>query len=190
MKQTTVKRLVWLVVAAAVCFAGVYGTYHHLRRRHNEAIEARLNRLAPIIWKHAQATALPTDLVREVIRAESGADEQAESAKNAKGLMQVTAAALEEVRLRSNIGEGDLFDPDYNIRVGTVYLRLLLDDFDGDVCLALAAYNMGPTRLVEARRANPKLSGREIVERTAPPATIRYCRTILADRDLRLPNAP
>ena len=190
MIRVTVKRWVWLLATAASVLGGAYGTYRALGWRHQEDIEARLNRLSPIIWRHAQANSLPTGLVREIIRAESGGDERAESSKNAKGLMQVTPMALEEVRRRTGIGEGDLFDPDYNVRVGTSYLRMLLTRFDGDAYLALAAYSMGPTRLLQARQANLGLSGREIVEKVAPPATIRYCRAILRDRDLRLPGAP
>jgi soluble lytic murein transglycosylase-like protein len=190
LKRKTIRRLAWLTAAAAVGLAGVCGTYYYLRWRHDEAIEARLNRLAPIIWKYAQANTLPTELVREMIRAESGGDERAVSARNAKGLMQVTPVALEEVRRRNHLGSGDLFDADYNIHVGTAYLRWLLDEFDGDVYLALAGYNMGPTKLFAACRANPKMSGREIVEKVAPPVTIRYCRTILHGREVRLPGAP
>ena len=190
LKHGTGKRLVWILAASAVVFAGVYGTQRFLRWRHNESVEARLNRLAPIIWKYAQANTLPTELVREMIRAESGGDERALSPKNAKGLMQITPVAMAEVSRVKGIAEGDLFDPDFNVRVGTTYLRMLLAKFDGDVYLSLAAYNMGPSKLLVARRANPNLSGREIVEKTAPPATVRYCRTILHDRDLRLTNTP
>jgi soluble lytic murein transglycosylase-like protein len=185
------KRLALLLLAAAVLAAGAWGTYCLLRWRHDERIEARLDRLAPIIWKHAQANSLPTGFVRDVIRAESGADELAASARNAKGLMQITPIAMEEVcRVRGIAKGGDLFDPDYNVQLGTAYLRILLDKFDGDVHLALAAYHMGPTKLLQARRANPAMTGREIVEKVAPPTTIRYCRSVLRGRDLRLPKAP
>jgi soluble lytic murein transglycosylase-like protein len=170
--------------------AGLYGVHQYLRWRHNEAVEARLRRLAPLIRMHAQANTLPTDLVREVIRAESGGDPQVESARGARGLMQVTSAALEEVRRKKGLGPGDLFDPGYNLRAGAAYLRLLLDEFDGDVYLALAAYNWGPTNVLQACRENPRLSGQEIVERTAPRATIRYCRAILRGRDRRRSVAP
>jgi soluble lytic murein transglycosylase-like protein len=189
--RTVRKRLALLLLAAAVLAAGAWGTYSFVRWRHDEGIEARLDRLAPIIWRHAQANSLPTGLVRDVIRAESGADERAVSARNAKGLMQITPIAMEEVcRVRGIERGGDLFDPDYNVQLGTAYLRILLDKFDGDAHLALAAYHMGPTKLLQARRADPALTGREIVEKVAPPTTIRYCRTVLRGRDLRLPNAP
>ena len=178
-----------LLLAAAVLAAGAGGTYYFLLWRHDEQIEARLNRLAPIIWKHAQANSLPTGLVRDIIRAESGADARAVSARNAKGLMQITPVAMEEVCRVRGIARGDLFDPNYNVQLGTAYLRILLDKFDGDAHLALAGYHMGPTKLLQARRASPAMTGREIVEKIAPPATVRYCRTVLRGRDLCLPKA-
>lgn len=187
---TTRKRLALLLLAAAILAAGAGGTYWFLLWRHDEGIEARLDRFAPVIWKHAQANSLPTGFVRDVIRAESGGDERAVSAKNAKGLMQITPIAMEEVCRVRGIARGDLFDPDYNVQLGTTYLRILLDKFDGDAHLALAGYHMGPTKLLQARRANPELTGREIVEKVAPPTTIRYCRTVLRNRDLHLPKAP
>jgi soluble lytic murein transglycosylase-like protein len=179
-----------LLLAAAVLAGGACGTYWFLRWRHDEGIEARLDRLAPIIWKHAQANSLPTGFVRDVIRAESGADERAVSVKDAKGLMQITPIAMEEVCRLRHLPRSDLFDPNYNVELGTAYLRILLDKFDGDAHLALAAYHMGPTKVLQARRANPAMTGREIVEKVAPPITIRYCRTVLRGRDLRLPQAP
>ena len=190
MKRSVKKRLVWVLAVAAILAGGACGTYWFLRWRHDEQIDARLGRFAPIIWKHAQANSLPTGFVRDVIRAESGADERAVSVSNAKGLMQITPIAMEEVCRVRGLAKGDLFDPDYNVQFGTAYLRILLDKFDGDAHLALAAYHMGPTKLLQARRANPALTGREIVEKVAPPTTIRYCRSVLRGRDLRLPKAP
>ena len=181
-------RLLWLLIALAICVGGVYGGWRYLRWRHDEDIEARLNRLAPTIWKYAQANSLPPEFVREVIRAESGGLEHAQSSKNAKGLMQLTPIAIEEVRRKKGIPEGDPFDADYNIRVGTAYLRILMTQFDGDAWLALAAYSMGPTRLREARQTNPALSGREIVEKVAPAATVHYCRAILRGKEVHLPS--
>jgi soluble lytic murein transglycosylase len=83
------------------------------------------------------------------------------------------------VRLRKIPREGDLEDPEFNIRVGTLYLRMMLDRFDHDVLLAVAAYNMGPTRLAELRAAHPDLSPQELVDTYAPDETITYCRRVL-----------
>jgi soluble lytic murein transglycosylase len=184
-KRRYLRLLLPLALVAVVAGAG--GTYWLLRRQHDQDIEARLARHSSIIWEHSQANSLPPELVMQVIRVESGAQDRAESAKGAKGLMQITSATLDEVRRQRRIGDGNLFDADYNVRVGTAYLRILLDRFGGDAYLAVAAYNMGPTKLAKARRENPNLSGVELVEKFAPSETVRYCRAILGERDLKLP---
>ena len=69
--------------------------------------------------------------------AESGYDPKAISKRGAKGLMQLmpsTAKAL---------GVKDIFDPEHNINGGVRYFKRLVNRFDGDVRLALAAYNAG-----------------------------------------------
>jgi hypothetical protein len=77
------------------------------------------------------------DLVKAVISVESEFDQFAVSSKGARGLMQLMPATARR------FGVGDAFDARQNIFAGTQYLRLLLDQFAGDVALALAAYNAG-----------------------------------------------
>jgi len=82
------------------------------------------------------------DLVKAVITAESEFDQWAVSSKGARGLMQLMPATARR------LGVGDSFDARQNIMGGTQYLREMLDQFQGDVALALAAYNAGPNAVL------------------------------------------
>jgi soluble lytic murein transglycosylase-like protein len=89
-------------------------------------------------------------LVKAVIRAESAFNPKAVSNKGALGLMQIMPANLAAFRVN------DPFDPWQNIMGGTRYLKALIQRFDGQVPLALAAYNAGP-RAVDMYRGIPPI---------------------------------
>jgi soluble lytic murein transglycosylase len=168
------------VVGAVVLAIMAYGAYHFARYRRDQGVEARIDRFNGLIARQARAQGLEPALVRAVIRCESAGEEHAVSAAGARGLMQLMPATEKELlRLRKISREGDLEDPEFNIRVGTLYLRMMLDRFGHDVLLAVAAYNMGPTRLAELRAAHPELSPQELVDTYAPDETIAYCRRVL-----------
>ena len=90
------------------------------------------------------------DLVRAVIHTESNFDPKAVSGAGACGLMQLTPVTLRELKVKI-----DPFDPRENILAGTQYLAMLLARFDGDVPLALAGYNAGPTAVRRHRGIPP-----------------------------------
>lgn len=96
---------------------------------------------------------LPETLLLAVARGESDFDAMARSKANAHGIMQIlwpdTARHLGIFKL------SDLYDPCINIDAGARYLREMLDRFDGDVHLALAAYNYGPGRIEASVAAIP-----------------------------------
>jgi soluble lytic murein transglycosylase-like protein len=91
-----------------------------------------------LIVEHARAQRVRPDLVRAVAQVESGYNPRARSPKGAMGLMQLmpSTAALLGVRRP--------YDPEESIRGGVAYLRRLLDRFENNEELALAAYNAGP----------------------------------------------
>jgi hypothetical protein len=92
---------------------------------------------------------LDADLITSVIAVESNFDPKAVSRKNARGLMQLlpeTAAQL---------GVKNIDDPAENIDGGTRYLRDLLQKYNNDLALALAAYNAGPDKVQLYGRVPP-----------------------------------
>lgn len=91
-----------------------------------------------IIRRYCQKFRLEEALVHAVIKAESGFNPRAVSRKGALGMMQLLPQTARDLSVR------DPFNAEENIRGGSRYLRMMLDEFDGNVELALAAYNAGP----------------------------------------------
>src|SRR2546426_5916820 len=92
---------------------------------------------------------LDPELITSVIAVESNFDPKAVSRKNAGGLMQL----LPETAAR--FGVKDIFDPAENIDAGTRYLRELLQLYNNDLTLTLAAYNAGPDNVQKYGRVPP-----------------------------------
>ena len=90
-----------------------------------------------VIDFRAREQGIRPDLVRAVIQVESAFNPRARSHKGAMGLMQLMPATARELGVRN------AYDPLENIRGGVTYLRMLLDQFNGNEELALAAYNAG-----------------------------------------------
>jgi hypothetical protein len=91
-----------------------------------------------LIHKHANWQGIRADLVSAVIQVESAFNPRAVSPKGAMGLMQLMPATA------ARLGVIDPFNPAENIRGGVRYLRILLDKYNDNEQLALAAYNAGP----------------------------------------------
>jgi soluble lytic murein transglycosylase len=99
-----------------------------------------------VIRQQAAEKGVDAALIAAVIYSESKFSDATSSA-GARGLMQITPEAAEEIERLSGgttFKLDDLSDPEINIRYGTFLLGELLDRYDGDEAAALAAYNAGP----------------------------------------------
>lgn len=114
-----------------------------------------------LIRRLSERYGLPPDLVRAVIRQESAFDPFAVSVKGAQGLMQLMPGTAER------FGVQDVFDPAENVLGGVKYLRFLLDRYEGDTRLALAAYNAGEGAVDRYEGIPPYAETRDYVERIA-----------------------
>jgi len=123
------------------------------------------SRYEPLIQEHATRRALRPELVRAVIQVESGFNARALSPKGAMGLMQLMPATAR------SLGVNNPWDPAQNIRGGTDYLRQLLDEYDGNEELALAAYNAGAGAVAKyGRRIPPYRETRDYVRKVGAAA--------------------
>jgi len=91
----------------------------------------------PIVIQAAYRYQIHPALVKAIIMAESGYNARAISNKGAKGLMQLMPATARA------LGVEDVFNPKQNISGGVRYFKQLVNQFDGNIKLALAAYNAG-----------------------------------------------
>jgi len=107
--------------------------------------------LSKMIDSVAREQSVDPALVREVARQESGFRPCAVSPKGAEGLMQLMPATQAQLEVR------DPFDPQESLSAGAKLLKQLLDRYQGDLSLALSAYNAGITR-VDRTLAVPDIS--------------------------------
>ena len=129
----------------------------------NESADPEEVRLLPHLESVIQPAAakydLDPNLVAAVIWAESSGDSNAVSKKGARGLMQLMPATARE------LGVGNVLDPGQNVDGGSHYLRRMLDEHDGDLSLALAAYNAGPDAVRKYGGVPPYRETRDYVGR-------------------------
>jgi soluble lytic murein transglycosylase-like protein len=119
--------------------------------------------LNSIIKRHAKNYNVDENLIRAVIKMESGGKTDAVSPKGAMGLMQLMPGTARM------LGVNNPYNPDENIEGGVKYLAFLSDKYKGDLEQALAAYNAGPSR-VDSYGGIPPF-----------PETQQYVQNVLAE---------
>lgn len=134
-----------------------------------EAWQQRTRRSAPqnparyeqYISKAALSHMIDPLLIKAIIRTESNFDPFAVSSKGAQGLMQLMPGTARNMRVKNP------FDPAQNISGGTRYLRELLNSYEGNLTLSLAAYNAGPGNVAK-NGSLPRI-----------PETLEYVRRVI-----------
>lgn len=111
--------------------------------RQGNLSSTRQSAYSGIIGEMSKKYSVDPGLIASVIAAESGGNPEATSPAGAQGLMQLMPGTAE------SLGVSDAYDPAQNIEGGTKYLRKLLDQFGGNVSLALAAYNAGAANVAK-----------------------------------------
>ena len=126
-------------------------------------------RFAAAFRTASRVTSLPLSLLVAVAWEESRMDPNAASSAGAHGLFQLMPGTAKLVAV-----DGD--GPAANIRAGARYLRLMLERFDGDLELALSAYNAGPTAVEQAGGAPSIGALRYALNVEAHAASLTACR--------------
>jgi soluble lytic murein transglycosylase-like protein len=131
-----------LIVAAAPALTPVSANAGGARAPPPNELASKV--FLPFIQEASIAYRLPAELIHAVIAVESNYNPRALSSKGAQGLMQLMPATARR------FGAGDAFDPRQNILTGSRYLRWLMDRFNQNMELAVAAYSAGEGAVVKA----------------------------------------
>jgi len=111
-----------------------------------------------IVDKVAKEEGLDPNLLMAIIKQESNFKSDAKSHCGAQGLMQLMPETAKETAKELGIQNYDINDPETNIKLGARYFKKMLKMFNGDVKLALAAYNSGPGNVKKAGNNVPKIA--------------------------------
>jgi soluble lytic murein transglycosylase-like protein len=121
--------------------------------------DAFITKYDTIIKAASEKFSMEPSLVKAVIKTESGFDHTAVSSKGAQGLMQLMPGTAEELEV------DDPYNPEKNIFGGTKYLSKMMERYNNDVRLALAAYNAGPDKVDEYKDVPPFKETKTFIER-------------------------
>lgn len=103
----------------------------------------RIANVQPWVQQSAKQYELDPDLINAMIWVESRFVVRAKSPAGARGLMQLMPATANALARQLGRPAARVYDPQFNVQAGSYYLLQMLDRFDGDETLALAAYNAG-----------------------------------------------
>ncbi|MBI2744543.1 MAG: lytic transglycosylase domain-containing protein [Burkholderiales bacterium] len=178
-----------LAAAAVACELHVWDRCINASERTRSVIDVSQRFPTPFrqeVQQRASATGLEPAFVYGLIRQESRFIPDAKSGVGAAGLMQVMPATARWTARRigmANFKPAQITQRDTNIAIGTGYLKLVLDSFDGSMPLAAAAYNAGPSRskLWRGQTGDPVLEAAIWTENIPFGETRDYVKKVLAN---------
>ncbi|MEM6733664.1 MAG: lytic transglycosylase domain-containing protein, partial [Myxococcota bacterium] len=135
-----------------------------------------------VVKKEAKRSGVPPELLYAVMREESGFNPSALSPRGARGLMQMIPKTARRMAASAGVGRfslRQLYKPEVSIRLGAHYLKLLLEEFDGDLAAALASYHAGEKTVARWKRRNKNLSVDEFIEEIPYSSTRGYVKKVL-----------
>lgn len=162
--------LVWTFLPGSSCLADIYkyvdpdGVIHLTNMPTDDRVRYELvirekrvlfrpgmdvKKFDPIIVRASEKYSIDSALIKAVIKAESNFNHTAVSPVGARGLMQLMPQTASSLKV------ADSFHPENNIEGGVRYLRYLLNLFNGNLPLALAAYNAGEGAVIRYRNTIP-----------------------------------
>jgi soluble lytic murein transglycosylase len=175
-----------LAAADMACQAQVWDRCINTSERTSSEVDASQRYPMPlhdIVVQRSNEIGLDPAYVYGLIRQESRFIMDARSHVGASGLMQVMPATAKWTARKiglSGFEPRQLTDKQVNVRIGTSYLKLVLDDFGGSMPLAAAAYNAGPSRS-RAWRNGPTLEGAIWAENVPFAETRNYVKKVLSN---------
>lgn len=165
----TRRLVIWAAIALAVIGVGFIVYTAHQR----DAADMR-----EIVRQAALEEGIDPRLAEAVVHVESGGNPRARSRAGALGLMQLMPGTARDMAGRA-VTEPELFDPRFNARLGCRYLRYLLRAHDGDLLLALMAYNAGIGNVRRWREKDPDATPRYMLDRYGFRETRVYVAKII-----------
>ncbi|WP_143890090.1 lytic transglycosylase domain-containing protein [Tepidimonas alkaliphilus] len=175
-----------LAAAAWACERAVWDRCINTSSRTRQQVDIAQRYPTPLreqVTTRARAIGLDPAFVYGLIRQESRFVTDARSHAGASGLMQLMPATARWTARKIGLRDFQphhIDDPDVNLMLGTAYLKLVLDDFEGSLALAAAAYNAGPGRPRQWRQG-PMLEAAAWIETIPFDETRDYVKRVLAN---------
>lgn len=134
---------------------------------------------AGLVVSHSEKAGIEPSLAFAVMKAESSFSPMATSPVGARGLMQLMPATAAMLLQEKKLSPERLYDPELNIRLGTRYLRDMMDKYGGNKEAVIASYNAGAANVNRWLKTYSNLAGAEFIESIPFAETRDYVKKVL-----------